>query len=158
MRANLGEIYDDTITVINKLDARDSSQKQDSYYKTVLKHCMWSTKSTRTVGTDGTVHVGTTQVVQIPENVDYLPYREWIEAITQEHDEELKCFTIRQGDYIVRGEVSEEITASTLKKVIPLYEPDAFQVQVFRDATKGKGFIHSTAGIMRFTEAYIVEG
>lgn len=173
MRANLGEIYNDTITVLNKLDARDGAQKVDTYRKTVLHHCMWSTKATRTVGTDGTVRVGTTQVVQIPENANYKPYRAWVEwlkpqLVTDEETEDPEeptddvtndeYFTIRTGDYIVKGEVIEEVTASTIKKVIPLYEPDAFQVQLFRDATKGAGFTHSTAGILRFTEAYIVEG
>lgn len=168
MRADLGEIYNETITVLNKLDARDGAQKVDTYRKTVLNHCMWSTKATRTVGTDGTVRVGTTQVVQIPENANYKPYRAWVEwlkpQLEQPSEEEPtevtneEYFTIRPGDYIVRGEVIEEVTASTIKKVIPLYEPDAFQVQLFRDATKGAGFTHSTAGILRFTEAYIVEG
>lgn len=153
MRANLGEIYDQTITVINKLDARDSATRQDTYYATVIEHCMWSVKSQRTVETDGTVILGTVHQVQIPESENYLPYREWRK--TENH---AKAFTIRNGDYIIKGSVEEEINAANLKQIAKLYEPDAFQAQSFRDATKGEGFSHSTDGIMRFTEVYIVEG
>lgn len=153
MRADLSKIYDDTITVINKLDAKDSMLKQDDYYKTVLHHCMWSVRTTRTVQSDGTVNIGTVHNVQIPESENYQPYREWKKA-----ENRAESFTLRTGDYIVLGEVAEKITASTLKSITKLYEPDAFQIQSFRDATKGNGFSHSTNGIMRFAEVYAVEG
>lgn len=153
MRADLGQIYDDTITVINKLDAKDSALKTDSYFVTTLDHCMWADRVARNVGTDGTVQVATSHQVQIPEAENYLPYRDWRKA-----ENRADSFTLRAGDYVIRGKVEEEITASTIKNVVKLYEPDAFQIQAFRDATKGKGFEHSTEGIMRFTEVYYVEG
>lgn len=153
MRADLGQIYDDTITVINKLDAKDSALKTDSYFVTTLEHCMWADRVTRNVGTDGTVQVATSHQVQIPEAENYLPYRDWRKA-----ENRADSFTLRAGDYVIRGKVEEEITASTIKNVVKLYEPDAFQIQAFRDATKGNGFDHSTEGIMRFTEVYYVEG
>lgn len=153
MYANLGQIYDDTITVINKLDAKDSALKTDSYFVTTLDHCMWSDRVTRNVGTDGTVQVATSHQVQIPEAENYMPYRDWRKA-----ENRADSFTLRAGDYVIRGKVEEEITASTIRNVIKLYEPDAFQIQAFRDATKGAGFEHSTEGIMRFTEVYYVEG
>lgn len=153
MRADLGAIYDDTITVINKLDAKNSALKQDTYYKTVLKHCMWSVKEARTVQSDGTVNIGIVHRVQIPESENYLPYREWRKVENRN-----EAFTLRTGDYVVLGEVEETITSSNLKATMNLYEPDAFQIQSFRDATKGTGFDHSTEGIMRFAEVYYVEG
>lgn len=153
MRADLGAIYDETITVINKLDARDSALKTDSYFVTTLDHCMWSDKVSRSVSSDGTVQVGTTHQVQIPEAENYLPYRDWRKA-----ENRADSFTLRAGDYVIRGKVGEEVNASTIKNVAKLYEPDAFQIQAFRDATKGAGFEHSTNGIMRFSEVYYVEG
>lgn len=153
MRADLGQIYDDTITVINKLDAKDSALKQDSYFVTTLHHCMWADRVSRTVQADGTVNVATSHQVQIPEAENYMPYREWKNAETR-----ADSFTLRAGDYVIRGEVTEDISASTIKNVVKLYEPDAFQIQAFRDATKGAGFEHSTDGVMRFTEVYYVEG
>lgn len=153
MHADLGQIYDHTITVINKLDAKNSALKVDTYYKTVLNHCMWSTDEARAVQGDGTVKVGTVHKVQIPESENYLPYREWRKVENRN-----EAFTLRTGDYVVLGEVAEDITSSNLKATMNLYEPDAFQIQSFRDATKGKGFDHSTQGIMRFAEVYYVEG
>lgn len=153
MHADLGRIYDETITVINKLDARDSALKQDSYFVTVLERCMWSDRVTRTVQDDGTVNIASSHQVQIPEAESYMPYREWRKAEVRD-----ESFTLRAGDYIIRGRVEDEITASTIKSVVKLYEPDAFQIQAFRDATKGDGFAHSTDGILRFAEMYYVEG
>ena len=153
MRADLGEIYDDVVTIVNKLDAKDSALKVDSYFVTTLDHCMWSDRVSRSVGTDGTVQVATSHQVQIPESANYMPYREWRRA-----ENRADSFTLRAGDYIIRGRVDDEITASTIKNVVKLYEPDAFQIQAFRDATKGEGFEHSTDGIMRFAEVYYVEG
>lgn len=153
MRAELGAIYDDTITVINKLDAKDSALKQDSYFVTTLEHCMWSDRVSRTVQSDGTVNVATTHQVQIPESENYLPYREWRKA-----EARADSFTLRAADYIVRGIVAEDINSSNVKATMKLYEPDVFQIQAFRDATKGEGFEHSTDGILRFAEMYYVEG
>lgn len=153
MRADLGQIYDDTITVINILDSSDSLLKQDMPYKTVIPHCMWSDKPQRTVGTNGTVIIGTVHQVQIPESENYMPYREW-----RKHENRKDAFTLQPGDYIVRGEVTEELDATNLRKTLKAYEPDVFPIQLFRDATKGAGFDHSTEGIMRFSEMYYVEG
>lgn len=153
MRADLGAIYDDTITVINKLDAKDSALKQDSYFVTTIKHCMWADRVSRTVQSDGTVNIATTHQVQIPEAENYLPYREWRKA-----EARADSFTLRAGDYIVRGIVKEDINSSNVKATMKLYEPDVFQIQAFRNATKDKGFEHSTDGILRFAEVYYVEG
>lgn len=153
MRAYLGAIYDDTITVVNKLDARDAALKQDVYYTTTIDHCMWATKEARTVSSDGTVAIRAVHQVQIPENEAYLPYREWRKAESREGS-----FTLRSGDYVVRGRLDEQVTASNVRDLVDAHEPDAFQVQAFRDATKGAGFDHATDGIMRFTEVYYVEG
>lgn len=152
MRANLGAIYDKTVTVINKLDARDSALKQDEYFKHEIDHVMWSLVTTRSVAQDGTVTIGTSHRVQIPESESYVPYKKWVGTDHQ------SVFTVRAGDYVVLGSVAEEVSAATIKKVIAQYEPEAFQVQTFRDATKGDGFTHSTKGVRRFIEPYIIEG
>ena len=150
MLAELGAIYDETLTVVNRLDAKDSDSKQDSYRKTVLHGCMWYGQSTRQVQQDGTVQIGTVHRVQIPESADYSPYKEWSKS--------LEGFTLRQGDYIVRGEVVEELDAATVKRVMASYEPEVFQVQHFRDLTKREGLFNTPEGIMRFAECYYVEG
>lgn len=153
MRANLDAIYDETVTVLNRLDARDAGLKQDSYHATVLRGCMWDATATRTVQSDGTVLIGTVHRLQIPESEAYVLYREWAKLPDREGR-----FTLRHGDYVVRGEVTEAVDASTVKQVVASYEPDAFQVQHFRNLTKSRGLHHSGAGILRFAECYYVEG
>lgn len=148
---DLGTVYDETLTIVNRLDAKDGGLKQDAYRKTVLHGCMWSAQSEHTVGADGTVSIGTVHRVQIPESPDYRPYREWAE--------DPQGFTVRLGDYVVRGEVAEGFeTAAEAKRVLAAYEPDVFIVQHFRDLTKREGFIHSSDGILRFAECYYLEG
>lgn len=153
MRANLGKLYDETVTVLNRLDAKDAGERQDSYHVTVLHGCMWDSKATRSVQSDGTVIVGTVHRLQIPESGSYVPYREWSKL-----PERKGRFTLRQGDYVVLGEVSEEVTASNVKKVVASYEPEAFQVQHFSNLTKGAGMSGSKAGVLRFAECFYVEG
>lgn len=150
MYADLGTIYDETVTLVNRLDAKDGGSKQDEYRKTVLVGCMWDQTAQRTVQSDGTVVIGTVHRVQIPESPNYRPYRDWAK--------DPSGFTLRQGDWLVRGEVAEELDASNVRKVLAQYEPDAFQVQHFRDLTKKEGFVHTTEGVMRFAECYYVEG
>ena len=150
MLADLGTVYNETITIVNRLDAKDAPGKQDEYRKTVLTGCMWYAQATRSVQQDGTVTVGTNHRVQIPASPDYLPYREWAK--------EQKGFTIRQGDFVVRGTVTEELEAGTAKRVLASYEPEVFQVQHFRDLSKREGLVYSDEGIMRFAECYYVEG
>lgn len=153
MFADLGRIYDRTVTIVNRLDAKDAGLKADEYRATALEGCMWASKATRSVQSDGTVVIGTVHTVQVPESAAYVPYREWAGLEAREG-----TFTVREGDYVLLGTVEGEVTASNVKKVAAAHEPDAFQVQHFRDLTKGGGFSHSTAGALRFAECYYIEG
>lgn len=147
------DIYDYTVTIVNKLDAKDAALASDAYYKTVLHGVMWSDSTARTVGSDGTVSIATSHNVQLPDFENYLPYREWCKAENrQEH------FTVREGDWVVLGEVAEEVTSSTIRKVMALYEPDAFQVQSFRDLTHASGLDYVNSGWLRFAEVLSIEG
>lgn len=153
MRVNQDEFYNDTITILNKLDARDASLSEDVYYKTILTGCMWSEQSTRTVGSDGDVQIGTIFKIQIPEYSDYLPYKDWSKAENRDDH-----FTVSMGDYVIRGEVTEDITTNTLKNIVRLYEPNACQVQHFRDLTDDNGITHALGGFRDFIEVLYVEG
>lgn len=152
MRAS-SKIYDSTVTVINRVDAKDAALASDAYYKTVLSGVMWSDSTSRTVANDGTVSIATSHNVQLPDFERYLPYRDWCKAENRQD-----YFTVREGDWIVLGEVSEDVTSSTVRKVVALYEPDAFQVQSFRDLTHGSGLRYANAGWLRFAEVLSIEG
>lgn len=155
MRVDLGRLYDETVTIINRLDAKDCPLKVDEYYATTINHCMWTQRHERDVDGDGTVTIGITHEVQIPESDSYMPYREWKDA---DKEVEAPPFTARLGDYVFKGAVAAPKDATELKRMAAMSEPDVFQVQAFQDLTHGDGFDHSTDGILRFAECYHLEG
>lgn len=84
---------------------------------------------------------------------NYLPYKEWMKPENRDSH-----FTVREGDYVVKGEVTEEVTTANIRAVVKLYEPQAFQVQAFQDCTFGGGMKSSKKGWMRFAEVLSLEG
>lgn len=132
--------FDYTITVFNKLSYQDSASGLDVWEKTVLHNCYWGSKAVRSVqGT--TVSIGSAFVVRVPKNDAYKPYSEWKNDFKD-------GFTFSTGDFIVKGEVTEEVTAANIKKVIAKYRPEAFEVRLFRDNT----------GTIEALEHYHIEG
>lgn len=117
-----------TVTVLNRRSGRDSPDGLDAWKKTVLHDCFWAGKQTR--GKSGQeVNEGASYLLRVPRSPNYRPYLEW-EADTV-------GFTFSPGDYIIRGEVAEEITPETVQGVVERYRPDAFEVQLFKDNTVG---------------------
>lgn len=129
---SLLEMYGEPITLINKLDAKHAALQQDVYYPTVIHGCMWYEEFARATSSSGTVIPTTVHKVQIPEaaKASYVPYREW-----RKLDSKDGVFTLRDGDYIIRGKVEEPITASTVRTIVSDYEPDVFQVKAWRELT-----------------------
>lgn len=130
--ARLLEIYGEPITLINRLDAKHATLKQDVYYATIIHGCMWFEQFARATTSSGTVIPSTVHKVQIPEaaKASYKPYRDWRKEESRE-----EFFTLRDGDYIIRGVVEEPITADTVRTIVSDYEPDVFQVKAWRELT-----------------------
>ena len=81
----MNQNYIHTITLYNRIQAADSDDKVERWKKTVLHKCFWKSKiSTSFNGTQANVQ--NTYVVRIPENENYLPYRELIKGKFLEHD------------------------------------------------------------------------
>lgn len=152
MRVNTNDLYRDTITILNKLDARDATLKKDAWYKTVIPDCMWTERITRTVTSDGTVNIGSSFQIQIPDNENYRSYKDWMKPENRD-----KLFTVRQGDYLIRGEVPEEITPENIRSVVAKYEPEACQVKTFRDLRRSE-LKYVPSALMRFAEILEIEG
>lgn len=132
--------FDYTITVLNKLAARDSATKLDVWKKTTLKNCAWSYNTVRSVqGT--TVSVGNSFVVRVPKSEYYKPYVHWKET--------LEGFTFSTGDYVIKGEIEEEtVTPNTVLDIVSRHKPEAFEVRLFKDNT----------GTVELAEHYRIEG
>ena len=101
--------FTETITLLNKLDAKDSETGLDVWKPTVLHDCAWSEKAVRSLQ-GNVVNVGRSIIVRIPASPDFHPYSEWKDG--------MDGFTLSTGDCIVRGEISEEVTADNVKTVL----------------------------------------
>lgn len=131
--------FDYTITILNKLKAVDNDTKLDVWKKTVIKNCSWSTQAVRSVS-GSNVLLGSAYIVQIPKDERYQPYNQW--------KENTAGFTVSVGDYIIKGEITEDVTASNVLKIVNSHRPDAFQINFFRNNT----------GTVELAEHYRVEG
>lgn len=122
-----------TVTVLNKRDGMDSSDHLDTWKKTVLTGCFWAGQQTRVkperMSTSLEINESASYLLRVPQSEGYHPYREW--------KDDMDGFTFSPGDYIIRGEVPEEITPDNVQAVVERYRPDAFEVQKFRDNTGG---------------------
>lgn len=105
--------FTETITLLNKLDAKDSTSGMDEWKSTVLHDCAWSEKAVRSVQ-GNVVSVGRSIIVRIPASPDFRPYSEWKDG--------MDGFTLSAGDCIVRGEISEKVTADNVKSVLAAYD------------------------------------
>lgn len=128
MFADLAKMYGQTVTVLNKLDARDSALKLDTWYKQVVTGALWSASITRSVSSDGTVGIGQSVKCHIANRAGYMPYDEWKAAENRD-----AYFTVRTGDYVILGEVAEDVTPQTVLQIVKAKGTDAMQVKAFRD-------------------------
>ena len=108
-------IYNDTITILNKLKATDSITRQDVWYKTILHNAYWSKVGVSNVaGT--TVGVGEVIKVLIPFSNQYRQYNDW-----KSEGNQAGYYTLSLNDYIIYGEVVENVTSSNVIQTINKY-------------------------------------
>lgn len=108
-------IYNQTITILNKLKRADNTTGKDVWYKTVIQDAAWYTDSARSAGNHD-VFIGTYITILIPFHSEYIDYMDWKKLKDKD-----KYYTVSMGDYIVRGEVSEDVTADNVIKVMESY-------------------------------------
>ena len=101
--------FTETITLLNKLDAKDSETGLDVWKSTVLHDCAWSEKAVRSLQ-GNVVSVGRSIIVRIPVSPDFRPYSEWKNG--------MDGFTLSTGDCIIRGEATETVTPDNIKQVL----------------------------------------
>ena len=152
MRINPQNIISSKCTIINKLKKADSATGVDVWYKHELYDCFWDVISQATQAGQQT-YLGATKSVQIPANqgIPFAEYELWAQGNMDSH------FTVSPDDYIVLGEVHEDINAGNIVSVMNKYGDKACRIKVFNnlDFTKGvetKGFLQ------RYANIYYVEG
>lgn len=111
----LKNIYNQTITILNKLKREDSDNGKDIWYKTVLTDAAWYTDSARSAGNHN-VYIGTYITILIPFHEEYKDYLDWVKMRDRED-----FYTMSMGDYVINGIVEEEITADNVVKTLQKY-------------------------------------
>lgn len=119
----LENIYNQRVTILNKLKRTDSKTGVDVWRKSTVDDVVWYTKSARSAGSSS-VFIGTYITVLFPFNTRYLPYMEWKKPGNQDEH-----FTMSSGDYIILGDVPENITANNIIKVLEQYGENVCQVK-----------------------------
>lgn len=122
----LKNIYNQTITILNKLKRKDNTSGTDLWFKYVVHDAAWYTESARSAG-GSSVFIGSYIKVFIPFHDEYIAYRDWMKPGNQEGH-----YTISSGDYIILGEIDEsqdEITANNIVKVMEKYGEDVCLVR-----------------------------
>lgn len=119
----LENIYNQKVTILNKLKRTDSKTGVDVWRKSTVDDVVWYTKSARSAGSSS-VFIGTYITVLFPFNSRYLPYMEWKKPGNQDEH-----FTMSSGDYIILGDVPENITANNIIKVLEQYGENVCQVK-----------------------------
>ena len=126
----MNQNYIQTLTLYNRIRAADSPDRNEHWYRTVLHSGSWkAVVNTSFNSTQASVQ--NTYVARIPQDDQYVPYHTFIKMPAGH-------FTVSQGDIVVRGECSDEITGEAGKTVAQLldrYRPEAFEVTAFSDNT-----------------------
>lgn len=129
----LKNIYNQRITILNKLKREDNNSGVDIWQKTVIDDAVWYKHSESSVGVGG-VSIGTVIQVLIPFHDEYLPYLEW-----RQEGKQKGHYTMSTGDYIIRGNMTEDVDASNIVKTLQKYGEDVCQVKSQTDNYKRFG-------------------
>ena len=109
-------MYDQTVTIVNKLKKADSGAgaTTDTYVKTVINTAEFRKKTVRNVS-GSTVYLEEVETVLIPFKSGYLPYSEW-------KTDTSKGFTMEPGDVIFYHALTETPTSANLTALKQTYK------------------------------------
>lgn len=112
----------DIITILNRLNRKDSASGLDEWRKTVLHNIEYKVKCvTNANGT--TVNISQSFTILIPFDDMYAPYSEWVSNPSD-------GYTLSQNDIIIIGhEVDDDITPENVVKIKSQYAPNVCNVR-----------------------------
>jgi hypothetical protein len=144
VRIDASQLYVDTVTILFRVDARDvTGATADSIKKIEIAGCDWNKVVDRSFSTTTAVRAETVKV-HIPR-ADYVSYVDYVANGAG--------WTVRDGDVVVLGSVSETVTSATLPAIIKKYQgAKVYHVEdLHRAALRGVG------GLSAFTECIYIE-
>ena len=153
MRVNLSKLLPQKVTIINRLKSKDNESKRDKFYKKTLDNCIWD-KAKLANQSGKAIYYSNGYSVQIPteQNCKYKDYREWITDIEN-------SFTLSLDDYVILGEVTEDITPDNLKDIINRYSPNVFKISSINIYNSQDGIsTNSNNFALKYANIYYVEG
>ena len=153
MRINPKKMLSNKITIVNRLKGVDNDSGREMFFKKVLDNCAWNSKEIATRN-GNTITYSNGYEVHIPQAQEYTYFEYNIWKNKENLDD---CFTFSLDDYVILGEVEEEITPNNITEVIDKYKPNAFQIRVYEDLTLG-GINVNKKFLNNFASMYSAEG
>lgn len=136
MELDVSRLLDQTVTVFNRLSARESGGKQDAYIPTVLHPASWSAQVERSTDSSGTVHRTRSVRIQVPDSTaEYLPYAEWAERAAE--SDLAGVYTLSLGDFAARGEVPVTGRLSRSEVVAAVKDYPHCEIEAVQDCRSG---------------------
>lgn len=152
MNVDLDKALDQTVTVFNRIGARDAGLDEDVYAVRVVSPAMWSERVVRSTDAQGTALTAKSCVVQVPSStMRYVPYREFCKARPKD------ALTASTGDYVVNG-VSGLSGEPTKRQVLAEVKArGGFEVNAFRDLSNNGG-VEGGSGALKYANVLHLEG
>jgi hypothetical protein len=147
-------LLDSTVTVFNRICAKDSGEGADRYRPLVLHPALWVETPARTTDADGTVHFKRTVKVQVPDGTaTFKPYREWVpEAVKGATAGVYTLSYLMEGSVAVQGDMTrQEVIAAVEGK------PHC-EVTAFRDLRNNGAVSAPEVGCLKYASVVYAEG
>lgn len=157
MNIDVDGLLDRTVTVFNKIGAKESSAQEDKYRPTVLKPALWSENVTRTQDADGTVHLKRSVRVQVPSGTAVFMERgEWLAKAVKSPTEGV--YTLTLHDYMMLGEVAAKGDMTRQEMLREIGENPHCEVMAVRDLRNNDAVSTQEVGCLKYASVVYAEG
>ena len=120
------------ITLLNRVSGKDTLDHLDAWYKSKLTNVEWTTETVSTINrTD--IEIGEKYIVLLPFDKRYVEYNDYISADKTSH------YTVSVDDYVVLGDLEEEITSDNVVDVVSKSKCRVVRVKSYRTAEEKHG-------------------
>lgn len=157
MNIDVDGLLDSTVTVFNRISAKDSGEGADTYRPLVLHPALWAETMTRTTDADGTVHFKRTVKVQVPDGTaTFKPYREWVsEAVG---GATAGVYTLSLHDYLMEGSVAVQGDLTRQEVIATVDGKPHCEVTAFRDLRNNGAVSAPEVGCLKYASVVYAEG
>lgn len=157
MNIDVDGMLDSTVTVFNRIGARDSGGGSDTYRPLVLHPALWAETLARTTDADGTVHLKRTVKVQVPDGTaTFKPYREWVSEAVE--GATAGVYTLSLHDYLMEGSVPVQGDMTRQEVIAAVEGRPHCEVTAFRDLRNGGAVSAPEAGCLKYASVVYAEG